>query len=345
LLSRWIEFERLISQTLEIAYYVTCLHFNLQDIDSLDLEHCDSGANGVARTLSSLTRLKSLTLSTPHYISWKHLTITIKKPLLNLMHQPTLSRLRLDGFVDFQLSDLTLCVGLKHIEVAFCNTEVGSSVEIYQEEPSRLKSFGGVLSSRALLQLCTSRRTDGKPIVDATRLRKLRLDIDKDCLDDTEKTLKYLTHLISFEMLGCEALLHSSSFPNLFLPCHQTLHYIHLGIFYSSNFPLVSIFASMTGKNVIESIKLSMKFLVSSWDSNINDVWNALDQIFTQSSGWKELRSVSLRVQVRYLSTNQMVDANKLAEELRMLPETRLKGMASSKRIMLDLHSSSCLDL
>lgn len=200
--SCWM-FECLISRSPEIAYYVTSLHFGIGEGDFDNLEGWDTA--GLASALSSLTRLKSLSLSMD-YASWKDLTIIVKDPILNLMHLPTLSHLKLHSFFDFELSDLTLCVGLKHLDVASCNTDVGNLIEVYQGNPSRLESFEGAASpeggGQTLLQLCTARRTDGKPVVDATGLRKLCLDIHEDYLDELKELFKHLTQLTNFKMFS-----------------------------------------------------------------------------------------------------------------------------------------------
>lgn len=197
--ARW-EFERLFSQTPELAYYVTCLFLVLEEGDFANEENFNDGCDseGFARALNSLTRLKSLSVSMDD-ASWKYLKI-VKEPILNLMHLPTLSHLKLEGIINFELSDLTLCVGLKHLDIAYCGVEVGRAIEIYQEEPSRLESFKGT-ESRMLLQLCNARRTDGKPIVDTTGLKKLCLNIWNNP-GKLKELFKHLTQLTSFEIHG-----------------------------------------------------------------------------------------------------------------------------------------------
>lgn len=191
-------FERLISRTQELARYVTSLHYRVEeDFDEL-AEDCDT--QGLVRALNGLTRLRSLRLSA-NFRSWKHLTI-VKEPILNLMHLPTLTRLQLENFVDFQLSDLTLCVGLKHLNLGCGIMEVGTAIEIYQDQPSRLESFKGC-EVHMLWDLYTARRSDGKPIVDITRLRNLCLDIEHDAdLHNLQELFKHLTQLTSFQLFG-----------------------------------------------------------------------------------------------------------------------------------------------
>lgn len=121
------------------------------------------------------------------------------------MHLPTLSLLHLMK-TDFHLSDLTLCVGLKSLVICDRNfIKLGENFEIYQEQPSRLESFEVLAvpdSGRVLLQLYTARRTDGKPIVDATGLKKLCFDVSFDKPDDLKELFGHLTQLTSLEMYG-----------------------------------------------------------------------------------------------------------------------------------------------
>jgi len=330
-------FEDLISQTPEIAYYVTSLHFGMAEEDFENLgERCDNA--GLARALTSLTRLKEITLDMDHAL-WADLT-SIKEPILNLMHLPTLTHLKLKRIIGFDLSALTLCTGLKHLDIYSCTTVVGDPIEIYQETPSRLESFEGTTSpidaGEPLLQLCTARRTDGKPIVDTSGLRRLCLDVESHRQDDLKALFNHLTQVINFKMLSCEALLLAYDFPDLFLPSLQTLQCIHLEISTKEIFPLVSGFASIAGKNVIQSIKLSVDILEVNWDGG--DEWIALDQVFIHPElDWKKLRSFSLHIQVGNLSAYEMEDADNLWWQLQGLPETALKGLANHKNIMFDL--------
>jgi len=331
-------FVRLISQTPDIAHYVTSLSFTVA-IDEFDspLEGYDTEC--LVRALGSLTRLQKLDVSFEDS-SWPVLTI-IQEPILNLMRLPTLTHLKLHRLYNFQLSDLTLCVGLKHLDISLCSTDDGSPIEIYQDTPPRLESFNGAISpygfeGQTLLQLCTARRTDGKPIVDATRLKRLRLYILGDGVEDLEKMLTHFTQLTSIELLTYDASLPSTGFPDLFLPPLQTLQHISLEIDTIQTLPLVSRFASTTGENLIESIKLTVNFR---GDLRIsNDVWSALDQVLTQTeSGWKKLRSFSLHFRRYDWVFIDEIQANNLAQELKKLPVTALKGLASNKNIMFEL--------
>lgn len=134
----------------------------------------------------------------------------------------------------------------------------------------------------------------------------------------------------------------SEGFEDLFFPSLQTLRHIHL--WFSVNelnpvIPLVREFVSISGKNIIESIKLSVNVSVAMRVSFArSDVWGVLDQVFTQSgSGWKNLRLFSLHVGVRRGWHDDSNSADDWVQKLRKLLVTLLKGLASNDDIVLDL--------
>lgn len=183
-------FASLIAQTPEISNYVTSLNYFVKQ------EDLTAASFGTA--LNSLTKLKSLTIRPPSSISWGDMPL--REAILNLMHLPTLSHLKLHFFHGFYLSDLILCAGLKSLEMfGFSPLEGGRNIEMYQEQPPRLESYVGrghhYPSDGLLMRFCTARRTDGKPVVDISGLKALSLGVAFDELDAIQEWFKICTQL------------------------------------------------------------------------------------------------------------------------------------------------------
>lgn len=186
-------FARLGSQTPEIAHYVKSLDYTIKKDDW--------AITGFSAALGSLMRLKTLTIR-PYYIKWE--SIPCKPTILKLMHLPTLSHLKLHWAADFHFSDLALCVGLTSLEViSYDGPRVATNVEIYRGQPPRLEIYVGTSAfpDGWLMQLCTARRTDGKPVVDITRLKKVSHLVAQN-LDEVRIFHKHCTQLMDVHLSG-----------------------------------------------------------------------------------------------------------------------------------------------
>lgn len=182
-----LTFERLISQTPEIAYYVRALDYGV--------EEQDWAIEGFISALRSLTHLQSLTIR-PYHTPWGELPL--RETILSLMCLPTLRHLKLEYAFDFPLSDLTLCVGLQFLELDHIVVQVADrDIETHQEQLPRLESYveWGVRKYGLLMQLCTARRADGKPIVDISGLKKVAVGIQDGPHDETTELFKRCTQL------------------------------------------------------------------------------------------------------------------------------------------------------
>lgn len=151
---------------------------------------------------------------------------------------------------------------------------------------------------------------------------------------------RILFFYIKFESIECEELLISTSFAGLFVPSLKTLQHIHIQLYAQPGEDqfrtLVSELASMTGKNVVESIEISAAMWVD-LDWLRGSEWRALDKVLTQStSGWERLKLFSLHIKV---GVND--EAGELFEVLYKLAETQLSGLTGSKDILFDLFVSA----
>lgn len=349
-----LKIERLISQTPGLAHHVKSLIYTVKKEDLT--------TRGFAAALGRLTNLESLTVELD-WMEWKDMPF--RKTILNLMRLPTLSHLKLCYVHGFSVSDLTLCTGLKSLETAtFWSVKEGKDLKRYQQQPPRLESYaGGPFSSGGLsMQLCTARRADGKPIVDITGLKKLSIGVTDDDLNAIKEWFKVCTQLTDVHLTSTlldfehedfsylndliDTLILSGHTPlaNLFLPSLQTLQHLHLELDLEDDEeplrPLIFELASLAGKNVIESIKLSIVVRIGA-NCDVGDVWGALGRMFIQT-GWEDLRSFSLNIQVDYGLDYKPIVVDDLVQRLQNLPKTQLKGLAVSKHFRFDFDVSTC---
>lgn len=144
--------------------------------------------------------------------------------------------------------------------------------------------------------------------------------------------------LLLNEPAGSERLLSRMRFADLFRPCLQTLQHIHLQFYVLDEedpfLPLISGFSSLTGNNIIERVEISITVWLGV-DCTYGDEWGALDKVFTQGSGWKNLRSFVLDIEVGYALDEDSTDVDELVQNLKQLPDTQLRGLAKSEDIVL----------
>lgn len=155
--------------------------------------------------------------------------------------------------------------------------------------------------------------------------------------------LKFNTRFVSHHKpLDFEKLLLTIGFANPFLPSLQTLQSIQLSLSVETGpyrprllLPLIFGLDSIRGKNIIESINISLDIFVNIEDSECGDDWGALDKVFTQSpSGWEMLKLFSFHIGV--FGEEDEVRELKYVDALWRLPVTYLRGLSRCDNFPFD---------
>lgn len=163
-----LRFHVLISRTPEIAYYVRSLDYSIGEIDS--------NAFVFADTLRSLTSLRQLTIR-PYNKRWDRLPF--RGAILQMMHLSTLTHLTVISTTDFAISDLGPCTGIKSLALYNVKVETNGIKSYQGHQPPSLDRFAGDCGI-LIRQIYTTRRADGHPIFDFSKLQTLSLNLQKN---------------------------------------------------------------------------------------------------------------------------------------------------------------------
>ena len=87
---------------------------------------------------AQLTRLRSLKISCHAIANWEKMSLSMKRPLLNLMCLPTLDHLHLELLRHFPISNLTTCPDIKHLYV---DAFIGRHPDLPSRKPIQLHTF------------------------------------------------------------------------------------------------------------------------------------------------------------------------------------------------------------
>jgi len=136
----------------------------------------------IPRTLSKLTRLKSLTLCyhRENTLVWRT-DCPIHSALLHLMQLPTLSHLKLRWIKNFPVSDLIHSSSLKHLDIEyteFAQEDVVPPTTPLPRTSVFLRKYSVGVRSRSIQKLVEAKRPDGLPVVDFTELTKVTANFD-----------------------------------------------------------------------------------------------------------------------------------------------------------------------
>ena len=166
------KFVHLIERNPEIGEYVR------------KFDYCIATHDHIPRTLSKLTKLKSLTLwhHTENKLVWRT-DWPMRSALFHLMQLPTLSHLKLRWITNFPVSDLIHSSSLKHLEIDYIDFAAEDAVPpsttpLPPKSVFLRKYSAGLRSASATRKLVEAKRPDGLPIVDFTELTKVTASWD-----------------------------------------------------------------------------------------------------------------------------------------------------------------------
>jgi hypothetical protein len=168
-------FGDLLLKTPEIGRFIR--HLNIIIVDPRS-----KSRNLFDQVPQRLTRLQSLTVwrSDPrdvYDIHWNKMSSSMQCSLLNLVHLPTLTHLNLGWINNFPISDLISCTNLKHLSAEALYIVFGEHNDSalshghMQLQDLDIKIFKRSHGSE--LSLLTARRSDGRTVLDFSRLEKI----------------------------------------------------------------------------------------------------------------------------------------------------------------------------
>lgn len=125
-------------------------------------------------------------------------------------------------------------------------------------------------------------------------------------------------------------------FSEMALPSLQTLRRLYFSFIINEKYedPLCGLAAELEAipeGNIIESIVIEVE-VQADRDCKQGDEWATLNQTFTRHrSGWKNLKVVSLKINVTSEGRRRGGELEALVGALRNLPQNELKGLKNSK--------------
>ena len=196
-------FERLLRETPEIANYIRKLDYTIQIADLISPSIQDS--------LRRISRLESLAVR--HYnrpkLDWSN--NSIRPALLYLLHLPSLTHFRVTSVNNFVVSDLIPCVNLKYLDIGIHTTGATENTfpAALPERSIQPNEFVAEIgTSTAVMKLCTSRRPDGKPIIDFGSLSKITVTVEKPNEGEAVLELFRRCHALTNAHISCKSYLH-----------------------------------------------------------------------------------------------------------------------------------------
>ena len=199
-------FERLLRETPEIADYIRKLDYTIraEDLTSLSIQE----------SLKRISRLEFLSLGhhnwligTTLYFDWSN--NSIRPALLHLLHLPTLTHFRLTAVNDFVISDLIPCVNLKYLHIGFltigaAETTFPGALPENSVQPNEFVAGTGT----PIIELCTARRPDGRPIIDFGSLSKITVALQMPDEGEALQELLRHCHVLTSVNISCKCYLH-----------------------------------------------------------------------------------------------------------------------------------------
>ena len=171
-------FGQLVLGTPEVARSIRHLYIVILDPHSQSVHLFDQVPQHLAR-LQSLTFWRSDSWDVPD-VDWKNISSSMQRSLLNLVHIPTLSHLKLGWINNFPISDLNTCTNLKQLSAEAIYIQVGtgehdeSASSLLSHKPMQLQELDiKIFKMSNDLSLLTARRPDGRTVLDFSGLEKI----------------------------------------------------------------------------------------------------------------------------------------------------------------------------
>ena len=199
-------FECLLRESPEIADYIRKL--------DLTIQIADLASSSIQESLKRISRLEFLSLGhhnwligTTLYFDWSN--NSIRPALLHLLHLPTLTHFRLTAVNDFVISDLIPCVNLKYLHIGFltigaAETTFPGALPENSVQPNEFVAGTGT----PIIELCTARRPDGRPIIDFGSLSKITVALQMPDEGEALQELLRHCHVLTSVNISCKCYLH-----------------------------------------------------------------------------------------------------------------------------------------
>lgn len=271
--------------------------------------------------------------------------------LLNLIHHPTLSHLKL-RYLDFPTCNLTN-LNIKHLSVDSLNITGEDDDTASLLKPIQLQAFDIGAWDPSYLRLLAARCSDGRPVLDFTDLEKACVNFHGvDAVVPTREILGGSEKLADIRLKGNESVhicftgwyymffvvvggthFRAMESAKMVAPSLHTLRRMHLEIRHEtttteSDDPLAGLcdeLESISGKNKLEYLRIDIK-LMDMHPRYLGDEWGRLDMLLLKSGSWPMLKHVSLVVFVHHNAFSENLEV-----ALKSLPRTQLTKLTSSK--------------
>ncbi|EDR16144.1 uncharacterized protein LACBIDRAFT_301925 [Laccaria bicolor S238N-H82] len=308
----------------------------------------DSEDDDVPRVLGRLHHLQSFQLGVgdPITVKWNALRQPFRDALIRLIQLPSVSRLDISYIYDFPITVFFPCMNLADLTLA-CITRAPTAVS-YDKDSSALEA-APQLQSFAFCQdfgsyamhLFNTRRPNGVPVLDFSRVRTLSVEADGEqdlmtiqaLIRATKRleTLRYTTE-ITQGYTAFAASMNASSLSTL-----RTLHLQH-DIEDDIQDPLCGIceeLSIVSGRNVIEEIFLEVIVQTDS-QYKTGSEWGGLDAVL--SRGFPKLRNVSLNITICHFALH--VRAGALKEQVNEIPRKYFPWLSSNIQVTFKFSTS-----
>jgi hypothetical protein len=343
-------FGQLLLKTPEIARFIR--HLNIIVVDP-------RARNLFDPVPQQLTRLQSLAFRAPYpwsmcILDWNKIPSSIvQRSLLNLVHLPTVTHLRLGQISNFPISYLVSCTNLKHLSAESLYIALGGHDD--SSSPSHghmqlqdldIKIFKRSHGSE--VSLLTARRSDGRTVLDFSSLEKISVTFFlSDVVVQTREIFRMTQQLTevrlkskeilnirftgsSFVFIAWNDVFQELGFAKMVTPSLQKLKRVHLtfamDVYHGD--PLAGLceeLEEISGKNKLESIEIVID-LQANEVCHTGDKWGKLERVLLQP-GWPMLKHVSLSI------TLYRKKYNPLKAALERLRETQFARLMSSKNL------------
>ena len=134
----------------------------------------------------------------------------IRPLLLHLLHLPTLTQFIVEDFDDFVVSDLIPCVNLKYLDIGFLTTVAAKNIfpATLPKHSIQLDEFVAQIEApttiNSIMNLCTTQRPDGQPIIDFGSLSKIKVDIRYAIEGEASQDLFRHCHALTHVQITCK---------------------------------------------------------------------------------------------------------------------------------------------
>ena len=192
-------FERLLRETPEIADYIRKLDYTF---------HITNFSSPlIQESLKRISKLEFLTVQ--HYYTRRldRSNNLIRPALLHLLHLPTLTHFKVTGIKNFVVSDLLPCVNLKYLDISRYMTLAAETTfpTALPEHSIQLNEFvAGTETSAVTMKLCTTRRPDGRPIIDFGSLSKITMIFERPDDGEALQELFRRCHVLTNVHITCK---------------------------------------------------------------------------------------------------------------------------------------------